>query len=112
MPNLSLELTVTASAVAAFGADFSALSDTSLIEAQRSLADHRKAVDLVAAGIAGEIARRSSHELGYAGLAQREGFLSPQAMVQSLTKSTRSDAAKFVAVGMMQADDSPISAAL
>ena len=53
---------------------------------------------LVAIG-AGQIARLSERELGYAGLAQRRGMRTPEALVQSITGSTRGEAAKQVRVG-------------
>jgi hypothetical protein len=53
---------------------------------------------LVAIG-AGQIAKLSERELGYAGLAQRRGMRTPEALVQSITGSTRGDAAKQVRVG-------------
>lgn len=100
----------TAGAVAQLGVDFGGLSDTALLEAQRTVAQHRHAVDVVSAALAGEINRRSARELGYSGLAQASGFLSPAALIQSITGGSRSEAAKHVAVG--SALDSLIGAAV
>jgi len=80
------------------------LDDDTLIDAQKLLAAHRRHVDKYAALIAGEIARRSHRDLGYAGLAQRTGFLSPEAMIQSLTQTSRAEATKLVNVGSLLAD--------
>lgn len=53
---------------------------------------------LVALG-AGQIAKLSDRELGYSGLAQRRGMRTPEALVQSITGSTRGEAMKQVRVG-------------
>ncbi|GGE93330.1 HNH endonuclease signature motif containing protein [Mycetocola zhadangensis] len=53
---------------------------------------------LVAIG-AGQIAKLSDRELGYSGLAQRRGMRTPEQLVQSITGSTRGEAAKQVRVG-------------
>ncbi|MHA6668058.1 HNH endonuclease signature motif containing protein [Homoserinimonas sp. A447] len=51
------------------------------------------------AATAGEIARRSSYDLGYQGLAQKGGFRTPEKLVQHLTGSTSREAAKLVRTG-------------
>ncbi|MHA6694821.1 HNH endonuclease signature motif containing protein [Homoserinimonas sp. A520] len=51
------------------------------------------------AATAGEIARRSSFELGYAGLAQKTGFRTAEKLVQHLTGSTSREAVKLVRTG-------------
>ena len=101
MQNLSAKLRDTADAVARLGLDFAPLSDQSLLDAQRTLAEHRRTADVFSAALAGEIARRSSRDLGYAGLAQRSGFLSPEALIQSVTGGGRAEASKLVAVGTL-----------
>jgi hypothetical protein len=110
MQNLPAKLRESADAVARFGLDFSPLSDERLLDAQRILAQHRRTTDVFSAALAGEIARRSSRELGYAGLAQRSGFLSPEALIQSVTGGGRAEAAKHVAVGTVL--DSAVGAAV
>lgn len=100
----------TAEAVARLGVDFSAFTDSSLLDAQRLLAEHRRTVDVFSASLAGEIARRSTRELGYAGLAVRSGFVSPEALIQSVTGGYRAEAARHVAVG--SALDSSVGAAV
>ncbi len=99
MPNHPTDLRETADAVARLGLDFAASTDDALLTAQAIVASHRRAVDVVSAAIAGEIARRSARELGYGGLAQRSGFLNAEALIQSVTGSGRAEAAKHVAVG-------------
>lgn len=50
---------------------------------------------------AGEIARRSRHELGYAGLAQRSGFRTPAGLIQNVTGDSSREASKLVRVGIL-----------
>ncbi|MHB1172396.1 MAG: DUF222 domain-containing protein, partial [Lacisediminihabitans sp.] len=107
MQNLAQSLRTSADAVAGLGAsaaDIASLGDTALLTAQELISTHRRHLDTFAAWVAGEIARRSRHELGYAGLAQRTGFVSPEALIQSVSKTTRAEAAKFVQVGTMMAE--------
>ncbi len=61
---------------------------------------------------AGEIARRSRHELGYAGLAQRSGFRTPAGLIQNVTGDSSREASKLVRVGVMihQAEDAKAEA--
>ncbi|TFC60493.1 DUF222 domain-containing protein [Cryobacterium sp. TMT2-15-1] len=54
--------------------------------------------------MAATIARRSRPELGHSGLAAQQGFLSPEALIQKWTGSSKGDAYKLVAVGTMMAD--------
>jgi hypothetical protein len=99
MDHLPARLRDTANAVAGFGARFEGFTDDALLAAQAALAEHRRTVDVFSAALAGEIDRRSARELGYDGLAARLGFVNPAALIQSVTGGTRSEAAKFVAVG-------------
>lgn len=59
----------------------------------------RSEFDAIISAGAGVVAKRSERELGYAGLAQRTGHRTPVAMVQSLTGSTRTEAARQVRLG-------------
>lgn len=77
------------------------LDDDRLLGAQRILAEARRALDASASVIAGEIAHRSRRELGYDGLAQRQGFRTPEKLVQHATGSTARDASALVAVGTL-----------
>ncbi|MHB1235715.1 MAG: hypothetical protein ACYCZK_08575, partial [Microbacteriaceae bacterium] len=81
-----------------------ALDDEALLASQRLLADARRAVDACASLIAGEIGHRSRRDLGYSGLAQREGFRTPEALVQHTTGSSAKDASTLVHVGAMVHD--------
>lgn len=80
------------------------LDDGHLLEAQRALAEARRAIDASASVIAGEVAHRSRRELGYDGLAQKQGFRTPEKLVQHTTGSTARDAAVLVTVGSMVHD--------
>ncbi|TFD79907.1 DUF222 domain-containing protein, partial [Cryobacterium fucosi] len=53
--------------------------------------------------MAATIARRSRPELGHSGLAAQQGFLSPEAMIQNVTGSSKNEAFKLVAVGTILA---------
>jgi hypothetical protein len=97
----------TATAVAELGAcpaDFAALDDAGLLKAQQRHSALKHQVDIHGAWIAGEVARRSTRELGYAGLAQRQGFFSPEELIQSMSKSSRSEAAKLIRAGLLMAE--------
>ncbi|GAA3861953.1 hypothetical protein GCM10022381_02770 [Leifsonia kafniensis] len=85
-------------------AGYAALNEPDLLDSQKQIARIRRNYDTHAAWVAGEIARRSSRELGFSGLAQRHGFLTPEALIQSETGGTRAEAAKLVAVGTLMTD--------
>src|SRR5690554_6605205 len=68
------------------------LPDAEVLQAQRALAELRRTIDACASVIAGEIVHRSRRDLGYQGLAQREGFRTPEALVQHTTGSTNREA--------------------
>ena len=107
MTNPAEILRTTADAVAALGAsiaDFEALTDGALLDAERIIAEHRRQIDVYSSWVASQIAHRSRRELGYTGLAQRTGFLSPEALIQAVSGSTKAQATKFVRVGAMMAD--------
>jgi hypothetical protein len=106
MEDLALALRASADAVACLGAsaaDIAAIDDSALLRAQAEISAHRRHLDTYAAWVAGEIARRSRYELGYSGLAQRKGFVSPEALIQSVSRTTRAEAGKFVQVGTLMA---------
>ncbi len=88
----------TATAVAELGA-FPALTDDSLVTAQRILTAHQRELDVLKAHCAAEIARRSDAELGFNGLARRNGFVNAESFLQSVTGSTKAEATKLVRVG-------------
>ncbi|TFD29011.1 DUF222 domain-containing protein [Cryobacterium cryoconiti] len=85
-------------------ADYEALPDAEVLAGQRQIAAARRLLDTRSAWMAATIARRSRPELGHSGLAAQQGFLSPEALIQTVTGSTKNDAFKLVAVGTMMAD--------
>ena len=91
-------------------ADVASLSDDALLDAQRGIAVRRRELDAAAAHLAGERDLRTARLLGFEGVALRTGFLSPEALIQSITGGSRADAAKLVAVGA--ALDSPVGASV
>jgi hypothetical protein len=102
MENLAARLIASADAVAALGgcaADVDALDDASLLEAQRLLSALRRVTEAYGTWVAGAIASRSSPDLGYSGLARKQGFVSPEALIQSVSGGSKSDAMKFVRLG-------------
>ena len=78
-----------------------ALDDPQLLRAQKRLSELSRLVDSRAAALAGEVAFRSRRELGYAGLAQKEGFQTAEKLIQHATGSTRREATTLVAVGTL-----------
>jgi hypothetical protein len=107
MINLAEELRQAAAAVAVLGsssADLAALPDAEALAGQRRIADLLRLSNTFAAWMAATIAQRSRPELGHSGLAAQQGFLSPEALIQNWTGSSKGDAFKLVAVGTMMAD--------
>jgi hypothetical protein len=80
------------------------LADAELLEVQNKLGDAQRAIDACSSATAGEVGHRSRRELGYRGLAQREGFRTPEALVQHETGSTSRAASTLVQVGEMMHD--------
>jgi hypothetical protein len=85
-------------------ASFASLSKQNLLDAVQAIADLRHCCDLYTALIAGELNRRSSTDLGAAGLAQQEGYRTPQAMVEGMTGTTKTAAVALVEVGKILAE--------
>ncbi|WP_460794048.1 DUF222 domain-containing protein, partial [Marisediminicola antarctica] len=107
MEHLPNTLRDTADTVAGLGAcagEFTALDDASLFAAQRSVTALRRAVDTYAAWIAAAIAKHSDRALGHAGMAISAGFVSAEALIQSISGSTRAEAAKLVQIGTLLAE--------
>src|SRR4051794_30763824 len=82
-------------------------SDAELTATLRELGEARRIVDAGIAKAADEVARRSSLELGYDGLAQRTGDRTAEAFVARLTGAAGPEARSLVEVGSMLADPSP-----
>lgn len=102
--NPSPALTDLASAASACaGIIPTSLSDDELMDAQRSVAASSRSIEATAASLAAEIFRRSRRELGYAGLAQRRGARTPEALVQVLTGMSAPAARRLVKVGTLVA---------
>lgn len=80
-----------------------ALTDDALLAAHSVLTEHRRHADSLAARLAGELERRSSREAGYSGLAQRRGFGTTEAMLQSLSPVSRVEATQLVSAGTLMA---------
>ena len=107
MTNLAEDLRHAADAVALLGsssADLAALPDAEALAGQKRIACARRLLDTYAALMAATIAERSRPELGHSGLAAQQGFLSPEALIQNWSGSSKNDAYKLVAVGTMMAD--------
>ncbi|MEO6533589.1 MAG: DUF222 domain-containing protein [Pseudolysinimonas sp.] len=79
----------------------SAVSDDELMSAMRAWAQARRVVDAGLAALAGEVAARSSLELGYRGLAQRAGARTADALVSQLTGTSGVEARTITTVGTM-----------
>lgn len=115
MPNLTSKLSEAAAAVDAFRDDsngYQILDDTELLGAQAAYSELQRLALPQGAAIAAEIARRSRYELGFSGLAKREGFVDAESLIQSISGSTRAEAVKLVRVGgmMAQVDDAAMLA--
>jgi len=87
--------------------DVAGSSDAELMEAMRAWAQARRVVDAGLASLAGEVARRSSLELGHDGLAQRIGARTADALVSQVTGTTGAEARAITAVGAMMAAPTP-----
>ncbi|HSP75805.1 MAG TPA: hypothetical protein VLO31_06295, partial [Cryobacterium sp.] len=98
MTNLADDLRQATDAVARLGsssADYEALPDASVLAGQQQIAAARRLLDTRSAWMAATIARRSRPELGHSGLAAQQGFLSPEALIQKVTGSSKGDAYKL-----------------
>ena len=105
--SLTGSFATTAAAVVALALDAAALpalDDDALLAAHTLLTDHRRHADTIAAHLAGEIARRSSRDDGYAGLAQRKGFGSASGLLQNLAPVTATEAGQLISAGALLAD--------
>jgi hypothetical protein len=87
-----------------------ALSDRELMRVQRELSDLARELGVSAAVVAGEIGHRSRRELGFSGLAQREGFRTPEALIRHETGSTARSASALVLAGTMARDSATTEA--
>ncbi|CAN5396012.1 hypothetical protein BH10ACT7_BH10ACT7_01110 [soil metagenome] len=88
------------------------MPDADLLQLQAQIARQRREFDVAAARVAGEVARRSTRQLGSSGLAQRSGLRTPEALIQSVTGATRAEARTLVHVGSVLDGSSPWLAAV
>ncbi|MBN9151713.1 MAG: DUF222 domain-containing protein [Micrococcales bacterium] len=91
-------------------ASVKALGDGALLASQRELSELRRIVDARSSLVAGEVAYRSRRDLGYSGLAQREGFQNAEKLVQATTGSTRREASTLVTAGTLVLDSKMLRA--
>lgn len=87
------------------------LDDSALVSTQREISELRRLVDARASLVAGEIAFRSRRELGYSGLAQKEGFQNAEKLIQATTGSTRREASTLVTAGTLVHESMALDAA-
>src|SRR6187455_167905 len=88
------ELDRASAAVRSSLADLSQLADAELMDAVRSFETAARGIDASRAIAAGEVARRSSHDRGYAGLAAQSGDRTPEKLIARLTGVGYAEAAK------------------
>lgn len=98
-------------AMPAFGAlvgetqvEVAQMSDTGLVQVADALARVRRDAEALLARVAAEVSKRSNAERGDASLARAHGFHNPVRLIAASTGSSRSDAAKLVAVGTATAE--------
>ncbi|MCU1550603.1 MAG: hypothetical protein JWR36_1163 [Glaciihabitans sp.] len=104
MRNLATALVESAAAVATLGGsqvDIDALDDASVIAGFKLITEHERHVQALKLAYATTLTRRSSYELGYAGLARRSGSATPQLLIQTLTGSSTAEATKLANLGAM-----------
>ncbi|MEP6843708.1 MAG: DUF222 domain-containing protein [Pseudolysinimonas sp.] len=77
------------------------VADGELLATMRSWAQLRRTVDAGLATLAGEVAARSTLQLGYDGLAQRSGARTADGLVSQLTGTSGVEARAITAVGSM-----------
>jgi len=90
-----------ASAVSCSVADIQATDDATLVELSRLAAHCKQLVEAHLALVAGEIAARSTREMGHSGLAQRSGFRNAEELLKTTTGATGREAVTAVRVGRM-----------
>ncbi|HEX4444516.1 MAG TPA: DUF222 domain-containing protein [Galbitalea sp.] len=102
MSNLAEQLLESASAVATLGTapeDIAALDDASVLEGMKLITAHRRGLQAYEVLLSSEIAKRSSHQFGNAGLARSNGSATPAILIQSLTGGSIDEATKLARMG-------------
>jgi hypothetical protein len=89
------------SAVSCAVADFQSADDAALVSLSRLAAREKQLAEAHLALIAGEIAARSTRQLGHSGLAQREGFRNAEELLKTTTGATGREATTAVRVGRL-----------
>ena len=79
-------------------ASLGAVTDATLLDRQRVLAEWARSIEAASLAVAAEVAHRSRRELGYDGLAQRLGARTPERLVQSVTGTSGSTSRRLVRV--------------
>ena len=82
-------------------------SEQELMDLTRRWARARRTIDAGLAMLAGQIAARSTPELGYDGMAQRSGARTPDALVAQLTGTTAAEAGSLAAMGRIMEEHAP-----
>jgi len=90
-----------ACAVSSDVADFQAADDATLVSLSKLAAREKQLAEAHLALIAGEIAARSTREMGHAGLAQRSGFRNAEELVKVTTGASGREAVTAVRVGTL-----------
>ena len=90
-----------ASAVSCSVSGIQSTDDAALVELSRLAAHSKQLVEAHLALVAGEIAARSTREMGHAGLAQRSGFRNAEELIKTTTGATGREAVTAVRVGRM-----------
>jgi len=75
------------------------MSDAGLVRVTDVLARVRRDAEALLARVAAEVSARSAREAGESSLARAQGFHNPVRMIAASTGSSRTDAAKLIAVG-------------
>jgi len=89
------------SAVSNDVADFQTTDDATLVSLSKLAAREKQLAEAHLALIAGEIAARSTREMGHSGLAQRSGFRSAEELVKVTTGASGREAVTAVRVGTL-----------
>ena len=84
---------------------YSAVTDASLLRLTDFMGRLQRALGTSSALISGEVARRSTADLGHSGLAQSSGFRTPEELIRSATGGTARDAGQAVRVGRLAHGD-------
>ena len=84
---------------------YSAATDASLLRLTDFMGRLQRALGADSALISGEVARRSTADLGHTGLAQSSGFRTPEELIRSATGGSARDAGQAVRVGRLAHGD-------